>query len=71
MTVRLPARPAFWMLAVGILVGVALLVHNQMFSALVDPSGISYPAEYAGWKVMAVACSAFIIFSLIVYLKSE
>lgn len=59
------------MLVVGIIAGVALLVYNQMFFALVDPGGISYPAEYIGWKVMAVICSAFIIFSLIVYLKSE
>lgn len=65
------ARSAFWMLVVGISVGIALLVYNQMFSALVDQSGISYPAEYIGWKVMAVTCSAFIILSLIVYLKSE
>jgi hypothetical protein len=71
MTVRLSARSAFWMLVVGISVGIALLVYNQMFSALVDQSGISYPAEYIGWKVMAVTCSAFIILSLIVYLKSE
>ncbi|MDH3366063.1 MAG: hypothetical protein OEM29_08720 [Thermoplasmata archaeon] len=65
----LSARFAKKMLIVGILAGIALLIYGG--STIMAGSGGYAVASLLHWKILAGACSAFILLNLAIYIRYD
>ena len=65
----LSARFAKKMLIVGILVGIALLIYGG--STIMAGSHGYAVASTLHWRILAGACSAFILLNLAIYIRND